>query len=306
MTRYLVGLDFGGTKGAIGVAAVGSDELAHSERFDVPPGADRDLVYTTAIQHARSLPVAATGEIAGIGVSFGGHVDVTRGVILRSLHVPGWDDFPIRDRLSAQFHAPVAIENDANAGALGEWRFGAGRGRRDMLYVTVSTGVGGGWILDDRLMRGCDGMAGEIGHMLVRPDGPVCSCGRRGCLEAVASGRAIARRAAEEAPGTWTAKQVAAEAVRGVAWAQRILSEAAGYLGAGLGNAICLMNPQVIVLGGGVTGAGEAYWETVRRAAAARALPGVTVDILPARHADDAPLYGALALAEQAMTQPPS
>jgi len=208
------------------IAAVDSDELYLSQRFDISPRADRDLVYTTAVEHARSLPVAVTGAIAGIGVSFGGHVDVTRGVVLRSLHVPGWDDFPIRDQLEAQFQAPVAIENDANAGALGEWRYGAGCGHHSMLCVTVSTGIGGGWILDDRLVRGRDGMACEIGHTLVQPGGPICSCGRRGCLEAVASGRAIARRAAEEVSGMWTAKQGAAEAARGVVRARQVLAEA--------------------------------------------------------------------------------
>lgn len=298
--QYLLGFDFGGTKGAVGIASAGGDEVIARRRFEVPAGADGGSVYAEAIRCAAALLAGNSAPVAGIGVSFGGHVNVERGVIARSLHVPGWDGFPLSDRLEGEFDAPVLVDNDANAGALGEWRFGAGRGYRNLFYVTVSTGVGGGWIIDNRLARGADGMAGEVGHMLIVPDGPMCSCGRRGCLEAVASGRAIARRAQEITGREQTAKDVAAAAGLGVEWAEVLVIEAAEKLGTGLGNVLCLMNPEIVVLGGGVTKSGDNYWRQVRTAAAARALPGVQVEIVPAKYADEAPLYGALALAEQA------
>jgi len=200
--------------------------------------------------------------------------------------------------------------------ALGEWRFGAGRGCQSLLYITVSTGVGGGWILDGRIYHGADSMAGEIGHMLIQSDGPPCACGRRGCLEAVASGPAIARRArelleADAQPGAGlrtlvegdltaiTAWHVSQAAVAGDPLARQVLDEAACALGLGIANAVTLMNPQRVVVGGGVSKTGPRYFEVVRAAARANTVVGIRVDIVPAALGDDAPLWGAIALAEE-------
>lgn len=176
--------------------------------------------------------------------------------------------------------------------------------------------MGGGWVLDGRIFRGADGMAGEIGHTVVRPDGPPCVCGRRGCVEAFAAGPNLARRARErlaadpalgrilhESVGgeisAVTAEHVARAAEAGDARAREVLDEAARALGFGLGTTITLMNQQRVVLGGGVTKSGDRYWQTVRESARANALPGMTVDVAPAALADDAPLWGAIALAEE-------
>jgi glucokinase len=216
--------------------------------------------------------------------------------------------------------APVAVDNDANVAALGEWTFGAGRGCASLLYVTVSTGIGGGWVLGGRIWSGADGMAGEIGHIVVRPGGVPCVCEKAGCLEAEACGWGIAAKARARLAddGRWTmddggrllalaggradavtAQMVAQAAASGDSLAQSLLDDAAEALGIGLGGAINLMNPERIVLGGGVTKSGERWWQIVRGAARHHALPQMRVEIAPAALADDAPLWGAAALAQE-------
>ena len=251
---------------------------------------------------ALGLLAQVPGRLRAIGVSFGGPVDATRGLVRLSHHVPGWEEIPLRDQLQVEFGVPAAVDNDANVAALGEWRFGAGRGSASLLYVTISTGIGGGWVLGGRIWGGADGMAGEIGHMIVRPGGAPCACGRRGCAEAEASGWAIAAKArtrlTDERRTTYdegdrlltsaggraeavTAQMVAQAAEAGDALAQAILDEAARTLGSGLGAAISLMNPERIVLGGGVTKAGARWWRTVREKCARPPLPNLALKSCP-------------------------
>lgn len=322
----LLALDFGGTKHA--AALLRASDLAHAgvlawlayERHLSPPGADAQTDLALVLGMAREMLGTHPGELAAVGVSFGGPVDAPRGRVRLSHHVPGWEDFPLAERLQAELGAPVSVDNDANAGALGEWRFGAGRGCDSLLYITVSTGVGGGWVLDGRPYRGADGMAGEIGHTVVRParssdaattGSPMCVCGRAGCVEVLACGPAIARHARERLAADsnagqrlrnlvqgrldrLTAEHVCRAAQAGDALALDVLLDAAEALGAGIGNALSLMNPRRVVLGGGVAQAGDAYWAEVRRAARANTLPEISVDIVPAALGGDAPLWGAV------------
>jgi glucokinase len=221
----------------------------------------------------------------------------------------------LAERLQAEFGARALVENDGNAAALGEWRYGAGQACASLLYVTVSTGVGGGWIVNGALWRGADGLAGEIGHLVLKPDGPVCACGKHGCVEALAAGPYLAARArvclqADERASPrlralvegdlsrLTAKHVALAAQAGDELAWQLLSDAARALGQGMGAALVLMNPQRVVVGGGVAKSGERYWQVMREAAAAETMPAVRVEIVPAALGDDAPLWGAVALAE--------
>lgn len=312
----LLALDFGGTKLTAGLAAAGETRwLAHAQAPS-PPNGDASADRREILALARCLLAEIKARPAAVGVSFGGPVDAAQGLVLLSHHVPGWEDFPLAAWLRGEFGTPAAVDNDANAGALGEWRFGAGQGCASLLYVTVSTGIGGGWVLDGRVYHGADSLAGEIGHMTVEPGGPPCACGRRGCLEALAAGPAIARRARERlraAPGRGarllelaggdvdavTAKEVSQAADLGDPLAQEVLDEAARALGLGLAAAIVLVNPQRVVVGGGVSKAGERYFAAVREAARAHVLPGMTVDVVPAALGDDAPLWGAIALAER-------
>ena len=298
----ILALDYGGTKHTAAVAAAGGREWLARERVSSPPGADAAWDQAAMLELARRVLAKAPGRLVAVGVSFGGPVDAAAGVVRLSHHVPGWENTPLAARLSAEFGAPVAIGNDANVAALGEWRFGAGRGCDSLLYVTVSTGSGGGWVLGGRIWDGADGAAGEIGHIVVLPGGAECICGKRGCLEVEACGRAIARRMRETlgaaAPSDLTGEWVARAALSGDARAQAVMDQAARLLGQGLGGAINLMNPQLVVLGGGVTKSGERWWEQVRASARYHAIPELRVEIQPARMGDDAPLWGAIAMAD--------
>ena len=309
----ILALDFGGTKLAAATVEPGARAFRARASMPSPPNksaeADREIILALARE------VLGGKRPAAVGVSFGG--PVREGVVLLSHHVPDWEDFPLAEWLREHFGAPAAVENDANAAALGEWRYGAGRGTRYFLYVTVSTGVGGGIVIGGRLYRGADGLAGEIGHMVVDPGGPRCTCGRRGCLEAFSAGPAIARRARELLashhrsgegriilelvggdPSRITAREVAMAAARGDPLAAEILREAGEALGFGLAQAIALLNPERVALGGGVVKAGEPFLAHVRKAANAWAFPGARVEIALAELGDDAPLWGAAALAQ--------
>jgi glucokinase len=317
MTDLLLALDFGGTKHTAAVIARGERDWRAHRRVFSPAGADARYDIETMQSLAREL--LAGERPAAIGVSFGGPVDATTGTVRLSHHVPGWENTPLRALLEAGFEAPVSVDNDANVAALGEHRFGAGQGCKDLLYITVSTGVGGGWVLNGQPWRGAEGMAGEIGHVVVDPNGPRCLCGKRGCVERLASGPYIAQRAREwlaEQPdrgqvlrglvgddaGKVTAQLVSQAAAQGDELAWEALYVAAWGLGVGIGNAANLINPERFILGGGVTKSGDRFWEVVRRVARETALPEVHFDIVPAALGDDAPLWGAVALAEDCLT----
>lgn len=319
MSTLLLALDFGGTKLAAAAAQPGRQTWLAYRRVLSPAAADGPEQYATMLALARDLLQETGLAPAAVGVSFGGPVDAPAGVARMSPHVPGWENVPLAARLVAEFGVPAAIQNDANAAALGEFWFGAGQGCKNLLYVTVSTGIGGGWILNGRLYTGADGLAGEIGHTLVQPGGLPCACGRRGCLEAEAAGPAIARQArlslsgagADAAallnlaggnPEAITAQMVGRAAAAGNQFSKQILSRAGARLGTGLANAINLLNPERVILGGGVTAAGPVWWQAVRRAAQAAAMPGMRVNIIPAALGHDAPLWGAVALAGMAIT----
>jgi glucokinase len=316
--RLLLALDFGGTKLTAGLAASGERRWRGHQRVPSPPGSNAQSDLEIMMGLAQDMLATARAPLAAVGVSFGGPVDAVQGLVLLSHHVPGWERMPLREWLEERLGVPAAVDNDANVAALGEHRFGAGQGCDSLMYITVSTGVGGGWILNGRPWRGADGVAGEIGHMVVDPDGPLCLCGKRGCVERLASGPYIAQRAREwlqAQPGrghilrslgadnleTITTELVAQAAAEGDGLAWEALEVAAWGLGVGIGNAANLVNPERFVLGGGVTKAGERFWEVVRCTARQTALPEVHFDVVPAALGDDAPLWGAVALAEDCL-----
>lgn len=318
MSRSILALDFGGTKLAAAVVTLGERQMRSQAKVFSPPNANA----TTDLEMVQNLAckLLPTEQIAAIGVSFGGPVDATTGTVRLSHHVPGWENVPLAAILAEEFNVPVSVDNDANVAAIGEHRFGAGVGFSDLLYITVSTGVGGGWILGDRPWRGAEGMAGEIGHTIVDPTGPLCLCGKRGCLERLASGRYIAQQVQEQLHHqpergeilrtlvagkieSITAALVSQAAAQGDDLAWEALQKAAWALGVAIGNAANLINPQRFILGGGVTKAGELFWAEIRRVARLTALPEVHFDIVPAMLGDEAPLWGAVALAEDAIAQ---
>lgn len=310
MADLILALDFGGTKLTASVLPVSAlraeaPNWQAQQRVFTPSDADARHELETMVDLGRTL--LGEDRPVAIGVSFGGPVNFASGTVRLSHHVPGWRDFPLQAQLEAAFGVPARVDNDANVAALGEWRFGAGKGVDTLFYITLSTGVGGGLILQGQPWRGYEGMAGEIGHTAVAPDGPMCLCGKRGCVERLASGpymahdyRAQLLAAQGRLPeGGITGKSVADAAANGDPIALGILRRGAWALGVGIGNVANLLNPQRFVLGGGVTKAGVLWWDEVRRAAHETAMPEVHFDVVPARSADDAPLWGAVALVEE-------
>lgn len=313
----ILALDFGGTKLAAATVEAGSREWLRYENRLSPANADA----LSDIEIMRSLidSVLDKRKPDAIGVSFGGPVDADTGMVRLSHHVPGWENIPLKLLLEEEYHAPVSIDNDANVAAIGEHRFGAGQGYDSLFYITISTGVGGGWILNNKPWQGAGGMAGEIGHTVVDPAGPVCLCGKRGCVERFASGPYIAQNAKEllekhpiNSPGGTrgdilrqlvgndlnkiTGQVVSIAASHGDELARAVLNKAAWALGVGIGNVANLMNPQRFVLGGGVTKAGDSFWAIVRKVAQETALPEVNFEVVRAVLGDEAPLWGAVAL----------
>jgi glucokinase len=309
----LLALDFGGTKHSAAVLAPGERQWREQQRVFSPAGADATYDIETMLATGHEL--LGGRRATAVGVSFGGPVDFTSGTVRLSHHVPGWENTPLRRLLQDAFRAPAAVDNDANVAALGEYRYGSGRGVHSLLYLTISTGVGGGWILDGHIWRGHDGMAGEIGHTVVDPQGPLCLCGKHGCVERLASGPYLAadaqaalraeperdsllRHLAGEDLQAMSGQLVAEAAVQGDPLAQELLRRSAWAVGVAVGNAANLVNPQRFILGGGVTKSGDFWWDTVRRLARRTALPEVHFEIEPAALGDDSPLWGAVALAQ--------
>jgi glucokinase len=254
---FVLGLDVGGTKLAAGVVdASGAVRSFAAESTRAHEGPEQGLERLFELGRRA---VAEAGlewpAIGAVGIGAGGPLDSERGVLVAPPHLPGWRDVPIVARAEEAFRLPVALENDATAAAAGEHRYGAGAGTRHMVYLTISTGVGGGVVIDGRLYRGATGNGGELGHVTVDWDGRRCrGCGRRGCLEAYVSGTSIAERARECGMGEVTAADVAAAARAGDPLAVEVWEETTSALACGLTSIVNLFEPEVVVLGGGVVG----------------------------------------------------
>jgi len=274
--RPAIGLDLGGTK--ILAVAVSSEGRLLGRALHPTPRADRPALVLALVGAVREAAAAAGVDVrdtAGVGVGAPGPTDPEAGVLLEPPNLPAdCHDLPLRDLLQPALGVRIEVENDANVAALGEHRFGAGRGVADMVYITVSTGIGGGLLTDGRLLRGAGLTAGEIGHMVVAPHGhDVCGCGRTGCWEAVCSGTAIARQGREAAggggapgllqraggdPARITPADVISAAAAGEPAAAAIVQRVVAYNGIGLMNLLHLLSPGMIVIGGGLTHAWDA------------------------------------------------
>ena len=312
----ILGFDIGGSKCGV---CLGKESGEVVDRAEIPTDASEapDSSVRILVDAGRVLLKQhdlRPDKLIGIGVSCGGPLDTESGVILRPPNLPLWEEVPIRSMLESAFPGPpVTVENDANATALAEWKFGAGKGARNMVFVTMGTGIGAGIILDGQLFRGTNGMAGEIGHQTIKIDGPRCGCGKRGCLEALASGPAIARLAQEsllygrghklldKANGRLkdiTARHVIEAAKDGDPFSRGILQEAGEYMGIGLANVIQILNPERIILGTIAVHAGELILEPIRKSVEEYAWERSrsVCEILPAGLGDRAQDVAAIAL----------
>jgi len=313
MGELFLALDFGGTKHSAALLRRGETSWKAQRAVAAPPAATAQTDIEVML--ALAIEMLCESKPDAIGVSFGGPVNAADGVVRLSHHVSGWESFPLRALLQSRLGAPAAIDNDANAGAIGEHRFGAARGRDSVLYITVSTGVGGGWVLGGRVWHGADGMAGEIGHTVIDPAGPLCLCGKRGCVERLSSGPYVAQDARTQMaadPGcapilrslvsgdlsAVTGRAISEAAAAGDDLSIGLLRRSGHALGVAIGNAANLLNPDIVVLAGGLTKSGPIFWNALSAAARDTALPQVSLSVVPAQCADDAPLWGAIALAE--------
>jgi glucokinase len=306
-----LGLDVGGTKLAAGLVTSEGDVVA----FDAVPTGVADgptrVVERLCGLASRMVERASAhgGGVLGVGIGCCGPVDSRTGIVYDPPNLAGWRDVPLADLLAGALGLPVWVENDATAATVGEWRFGAGRGASDLVYLTISTGVGGGVVAGGSVLRGGSGNGGEPGHVVVVPDGRACGCGVRGCLEAYVSGTAIADRARERiATGrassltAWpeiTAAAVAAEAGAGDALAAEVWRETTDLLGSAVAGLVNIFEPEVVVLGGGVTRTGEQLLGPVRDRVRALALrpAGSTVRLRTATLGDRVGVVGAAAVA---------
>jgi glucokinase len=319
MPPLTLGIDIGGTKIAGGLITAQGKMTA---RRELPTQQEQGFehssgqlfrVIETLLEQAR----AENAGIAGIGVCAPGPLDPRRGVLVNPPNLTGWDDLSLGHLLEARYGFNVSLGNDANAAGLAEVFWGAAIGFDHVFYVTVSTGIGTGIILNKRILLGKNGMAGEGGHVTInyREDAPRCNCGNLGCIEAYASGTAMARRArgrldemaqkppllAHETGGNWdslTAKQIGAAAERGDAFSREIIRETGILLGIWLGSIVSVLDPEVIVIGGGVARIGDPLFEPIRET-----LPGRTINrcagktpVVRARLDRDVGIYGAAAL----------
>jgi glucokinase len=242
-------------------------------------------------------------KIAAVGVGAPGVIHADTGVVVKSPNFPDWNNLPLKKELEDALSLPVSIENDANAAALGEqWR-GAGQGIASMILLTLGTGVGGGIILNGRIWPGADGMAGEIGHMTIIPDGRQCGCGNTGCLEMYASSRGIVMTYQERSSRSnmITSEEIYQAARNGDVLASDVMKEMGRLLGIGIANLINIFNPEMIVIGGGVKDAWPLFIEVVREEIKQRAFeyPAARTQIVPSVLGDDAGMIGAAALAFQ-------
>lgn len=310
--RPVLAVDLGGTK--IIAAAVSPDGKIIC-RNRCPTMADRspEVVIDrilSAVNRVIAQTRLETSEVIGIGIAAAGILDTNKGMVTTSPNLPGWRNVPLRDIVADKLGIVTYLINDADAAALGEHHFGAGKGVTNLLYLTVSTGIGGGIIMDGQLYSGADGCAGELGHMTIEAHGPQCHCGNFGCLEALASGWAVAGEARRRigrgetsnmiglAGGRLeniTAETVSLAARQGDQLACDIVAKAANYLGVGLANLVNIFNPELIVIGGGLSKMGEMLLKPARKVIKERAfqMPAQTVRIVRARLGSNAGIIGA-------------
>jgi glucokinase len=250
-------------------------------------------------------------SVEAVCVAAPGYLDPYQGIIFEAPNIPGWVDMPMKKYLEERFKVPAAVGNDANLAALGEWKFGAGRGHHTLIYLTVSTGIGGGVIINDQLLLGVHGLAAELGHITVIPEGPLCGCGQRGHLEAIASGPAIARWVEEEiqqgVPSILTtekpitAKEVSMAASKGDELSIAALARAGTYLGQAVANYLHIFNPSAVIFGGGVSRSGSFLFDPMKSSLQEHILsPQYLKDLTltTAALGDNVGLLGALALAQ--------
>lgn len=303
-----LGIDIGGTKIAAGIVdvkgkVIGFDRILINGDQQTSNILERISNLIDIVVKKASFQI---DQIDGIGIGLPGAVDRENGKIHFLTNLSGWAGFPIKKYFQDYYNAPTFINNDANAAALGEYFFGDYKGIKDMLYITVSTGIGAGIISNGQLINGANGVAGEIGHMILEPNGKECSCGKKGCWETISSGTAIAKEMFNEInmgrksilSENIKAEDVFAARELGDQLAIEITDKALDYLGIGIANLVNAINPKKIIIGGGVSKVGSLLFERVNKKVSELAFgPAKTVKILPSTLGDKEGVIGAATIA---------
>jgi len=305
--NFFVGVDLGGTFIKFGLVSsdgqiVEEHQIPTQIQDDIPQVLDRIAEQVRVFQKSH--------VIQGIGIGVAGLVNPENGVLFEAPNLQGWINVPVADELQKRTGFSIAVENDANVAALGEYAYGAGKGHPNMMMVTLGTGVGGGLILNGKLYQGAGGTAGEFGHMSLQKDGPVCGCGRRGCVEAFVGTKGILNRVQEKLErgltstlnkidsSALTPKDISEAALKGDDVAVSVFREVGEYLGMGFGNVANLLNLSRIVVGGGVAQAGDLILESARSRMkeVAMTTSGKMIDVVPAILGNKAGILGAARL----------
>ncbi len=312
----VLAIDLGGTKIITAIISNKGQMIAREYCLTLADEGPQSVInrILSAIDHLLSLENIGSSQLGSISIASAGAIDCARGLVTSSPNLPGWYDIPLRDIVREKHGVNTFLINDASAAALGEHQFGAGRGVNNLIYLTVSTGIGGGIIINGRLYSGLCGSAGEIGHMTIDVNGPRCNCGNIGCLETLASGTAVAKDAirrisrgersslTEVAEGkieNITAEEVSLAAQGGDSLALEVISKAATYLGIGMVNLVNIFNPEMIIVGGGMSKMGNLLLNPARQVVRERAfsLSAQAVCVVPAQLGDDAGVLGAAVFA---------
>lgn len=283
-----LGIDLGGTK-ILSAVVSSQGRIVSQDESMTPAEKGPETVVGSILDSARRALARADADVSqlvAIGVGAAGISNPRTGILFLSPHLPGCRDVPLRDMVEKGLKRKTFLVNDANAAALGELYFGAARGARDFLYITISTGIGGGIVIDGKLYTGALGLAGEVGHMTIDDQGPACNCGNHGCWETLASGTALAREAqrrieegartsildyAQGNPRKITAQAVHAAALQGDTLAQELIARTGYYIGVGLANLINIFNPELVLIGGGLANIGDMLFEPAFQTAEKRA-----------------------------------
>ncbi|WP_240232606.1 ROK family protein [Devosia lacusdianchii] len=294
-----IGIDIGGSRLRAALVDTSGTILDRRETATLAQAGPEAVIAQVVDLVAQIAPAAERSSLSGAGVACPGPLDTTRGLALGIPTLAGWSNLPIASMLEAAIGLPVRLENDGIAAAIGEWKFGAGRGMQHLAYITVSTGIGGGVVLDGKPLHGRMGMTGHVGHMTVQRDGALCSCGNRGCWEAYASGTAFARRIGQSsgAMASGTPKSVFAAASDGDGDALALVAEEADWLGIGIANLLHLYSPECVIIGGGISNGFALLEPGIRARILANAMPAFrNVPVVVAGLGENAGLVGAAAI----------
>lgn len=305
MKSYVVGVDVGGTNIKLGIVQAAGKVTARTSFATKPFASSRiKLIHGLAAQIGSILSSKGISkkQVAGVGIGLPGPIDHERGVVRFLPNIPGWDNVPLKSILQKKLGLPVFIDNDVKIITLAEWKFGAGRGVSDLVCLTLGTGVGSGLILENRLYRGCANAAGELGHLPLNETGPACNCGGYGCLETYIGNRALLQRAQQVLKRPVTLEEMSALARAGNSAALRFWHEAATHLGNGLVAVVNLLNPRLIVIGGGVANNHRFLFPTAKEVITRRAMKtqAQSVKIVRAALGDDAGIIGGHVLVNNA------